>query len=39
MGLLKNIFGGGKGAVPPQSSQFHESETTAQSGSPNAPRR
>jgi hypothetical protein len=39
MGLLKNLFGGGKGPVPPQSSQFHESETTAQSGSPNAPRR
>jgi hypothetical protein len=43
MGLLKKIFGGGTddaaGTQPP-SSQFHESETTAQqAGSSNAPRR
>jgi len=43
MGLLKKLFGGGAPdalAIEPQSSQFHESETTAQqSGSRNAPRR
>jgi hypothetical protein len=44
MGLLKKLFGGNGGAgeaqPQPQSSQFHESETTAQHhGSRNAPRR
>ena len=43
MGMLKKLFGGGRGAgesQPPHSSQFHESETTAQHhGSRNAPRR
>lgn len=41
MGLLKKFFGGGTAAdAPPASSQFHESETTAQqAGSSNAPRR
>jgi hypothetical protein len=42
MGLLKKLFGGsgGAGEAQPQSSQFHESETTAQQhGSRNAPRR
>jgi hypothetical protein len=43
MGLLKKIFGGGTDAAAdtqPPSSQFHESETTAQqAGSSNAPRR
>ncbi|HWP11514.1 MAG TPA: hypothetical protein VNN06_06810 [Ramlibacter sp.] len=43
MGLLKKLFGGGDAAGPetqPHSSQFHESETTAQHhGTRNAPRR
>ncbi len=41
MGLLKRIFGGDKGvpASVPASSQFHESETTTEQGSNNAPRR
>lgn len=42
MGLLKKLFGGGNaaGETQPQSSQFHESETTAQHhGSRSAPRR
>ena len=42
MGLLKKLFGGADAAreTRPHSSQFHESETTAQNaGSRNAPRR
>lgn len=43
MGLLKKIFGGDKAATAaatgPASSQFHESETTTELGSKNAPRR
>jgi hypothetical protein len=41
MGLLKKLFGAGAAAdTQPASSQFHESETTAQQkGSANAPRR
>lgn len=41
MGLLKKIFGGDKPAPAsaPPSSQFHESETTTEQGSKNAPRR
>jgi hypothetical protein len=42
MGLLKKLFGGARAAgdTQPASSQFHESETTAQqAGSANAPRR
>ncbi len=42
MGLFKKIFGGDKAppASAPQSSQFHESETTTtEQGSKNAPRR
>src|SRR6185369_7769931 len=42
MGLLKKFFGKGEAGreAPPESSQFHESETTAQDqGSRNAPRR
>jgi hypothetical protein len=41
MGLLNKLFGTDKtvGDTQPQSSQFHESETTAQHGNANAPRR
>jgi hypothetical protein len=42
MGLLNKFFGKGQAAreAPPESSQFHESETTAQDlGSRNTPRR
>jgi hypothetical protein len=41
MGLLKKLLGGGSGGARPggASSQFHESETTVQRNSVNAPRR